>query len=119
TPSIFYYNAICVIPDGIDATASSVSAPLSRYLAWKAPETLVQTTILDKQLEIAAEPSASYGMTDLQVLTQYMFNKETLVKLIRYCTVFEQEEVKNKETGLISQVKIKKVAAYHQYYAVQ
>ncbi|KAA5537889.1 type I restriction endonuclease subunit R [Paenimyroides baculatum] len=119
TPSIFYYNAICVISDGIDATASSVSAPLSRYLAWKAPETLVQTTILDKQLEIAAEPSASYGMTDLQVLTQYMFNKETLVKLIRYCTVFEQEEVKNKETGLISQVKIKKVAAYHQYYAVQ
>jgi type I restriction enzyme R subunit len=41
-----------------------------------------------------------------------------LVKLSRYCTVFEQEEVKNDE-GIISQIKIKKVAAYHQYYAVQ
>ena len=47
-----------------------------------------------------------------------MLNKDTLVKLIRYCTVFEQEEVKSSE-GIISQVKIKKVAAYHQYYAVQ
>jgi hypothetical protein len=26
-----------------------------------------------------------------------MLNKDTLVKLIRYCTVFEQEEVKNAE----------------------
>jgi type I restriction enzyme R subunit len=48
-----------------------------------------------------------------------MLNKKTLIELIRYCTVFEIEEKKNEETGLISQVKIKKVAAYHQYYAVQ
>ena len=32
--------------------------------------------------------------TDLQILTEYMLSKDTLVKLIRYCTVFEQEEVK-------------------------
>lgn len=36
-PSIFYYNALCVISDGIDATTSSVSAPFTRYLSWKAP----------------------------------------------------------------------------------
>ena len=48
-----------------------------------------------------------------------MLNKKTLVELIRYCTVFEQEEKKDDKTGLIFQVKIKKVAAYHQYYAVQ
>jgi type I restriction enzyme R subunit len=101
-PGIFYYNAICVISDGLDAKASSVSAPFSRYLAWKKPKE--ETTSLK---------------TDLQILVQYMLDKETLVKLIRYCTVFEQEEVKNSETGLISQIKIKKVAAYHQYYAVQ
>ena len=100
-PSIFYYNALCVISDGIDAKVSSVSAPFSRYLAWKAPKDNNNTL-----------------HTDLQILTEYMLNKDTLVKLIRYCTVFEQEEVKNAE-GIISQVKIKKVAAYHQYYAVQ
>ena len=100
-PSIFYYNALCVISDGIDAKVSSVSAPFSRYLAWKAPKDNNNTL-----------------HTDLQILTEYMLNKDTLVKLIRYCTVFEQEEVKNEE-GIISQIKIKKVAAYHQYYAVQ
>lgn len=100
-PSIFYYNALCVISDGIDAKVSSVSAPFSRYLAWKAPKDNNNTL-----------------HTDLQILTEYMLNKDTLVKLIRYCTVFEQEEVKSVE-GIISQIKIKKVAAYHQYYAVQ
>jgi type I restriction enzyme R subunit len=101
-PSIFYYNAICVISDGIDAGTSSVSAPFSRYLSWKSPKEVLNEV-----------------RTELQILTEYMLNKKTLVELIRYCTVFEKEEKKNEETGLISQVKIKKVAAYHQYYAVQ
>ena len=101
-PSIFYYNALCVISDGIDATTSSVSAPFTRYLSWKAPK------------EIKGEIR-----TELQLLTEYMLNKKTLVELIRYCTVFEQEEKKDEKTGLIFQTKIKKVAAYHQYYSVQ
>ncbi|WP_452221285.1 type I restriction endonuclease subunit R [Lacinutrix salivirga] len=101
-PSIFYYNSICVISDGIEAGTSSVSAPFSRFLSWKAPK------------KIANDPR-----TELQILTEYMLNKKTLVELIRYCTVFEQEEKKDEKTGLIFQVKIKKVAAYHQYYAVQ
>ncbi|RSK40408.1 type I restriction endonuclease subunit R [Mangrovimonas spongiae] len=101
-PSIFYYNATCVISDGIDAATSSVSAPFSRFLAWKAPK---------------EEPNEV--RTQLQILTEYMLNKKTLVELIRYCTVFEKEEKKNEETGIVSQIKIKKVAAYHQYYAVQ
>ena len=109
-PSIFYYNALCVISDGIDAKVSSVSAPFSRYLAWKAPKEDQNESELAKQNNTL--------QTDLQILTEYMLNKDTLVKLIRYCTVFEQEEVKNDE-GIISQIKIKKVAAYHQYYAVQ
>ena len=48
-----------------------------------------------------------------------MLKKEVLVNLIRYNSVFESEELKDEKTGLIKQVKIKKVAAYHQYYAVQ
>ncbi len=100
TPSIFYYNALCVISDGIDARTSSVSAPYSRYLAWKSPnkESVVQT--------------------ELQVLGEYMLKPSVLLNLIRYCTVFESEEIKN-EAGVKSIVKIKKVAAYHQYYAVE
>lgn len=101
-PSIFHYNAICVISDGIDAGTSSLSAPFSRYLSWKVPK------------EVANEVR-----TELQILTEYMLNKKTLVELIRYCTVFEKEEKKDEKTGIVSQVNIKKVGAYHQYYAVQ
>ena len=101
-PSIFYYNALCVISDGIDAKVSSVSAPFSRFLSWKSPEKKNHDT-----------------HTELQILAECMLDKKVLVELIRYCTVFEQEERKDEKTDLISQVKIKKVGAYHQYYAVQ
>ena len=77
TPTIFYYNALCIISDGIDARTSSISAPFSRFLAWKAPK------------------NANEGLqTELQTLTKYMLNKQTLLELIRYYTVFEQEERK-------------------------
>ena len=99
-PSIFFYNALCVISDGIDAKVSSVSAPFTRFLSWKAPE--------------------KEGIqTDLQVMTNHMFDKSVLLNLIRYCTVFEAVEKKVEKTGLVYVSKIKKVAAYHQYYAVQ
>ena len=120
-PSVFYYNALCVISDGIDASTSSLSAPFSRFLTWKAP-LKKKTAAIEEETgyKKAAEAPLVYGeMTELQTLTKYMLNKQTLVELIRYCTVFEQEEKKDEKTGLISQVKIKKVAAYHQYYSVQ
>ena len=99
-PSIFFYNTLCIISDGIDAKVSSISAPFTRFLSWKAPE------------EAGLQ-------TDLQVMTKHMFDKRVLLNPIRYCTVFESEETKDDNTGLVSISKIKKVAAYHQYYSVQ
>lgn len=101
-PSIFYYNSLCVISDGIDARVSSVSAPFSRYLAWKSPE--------KKENGIIPE---------MQIMVEKMLDKKVLLRLIRYNTVFEQEEKKDEKTGLLSVVKVKKIAAYHQYYAVE
>lgn len=101
-PSIFSYNALCIISDGLDARVSSLSAPFSRYLAWKSPEKKEHTT-----------------MSEFQSLTHYMLERQVVLNLIRYNTVFETEEVKNDDTWLLSLVKIKKIAAYHQYYAVQ
>jgi type I restriction enzyme R subunit len=101
-PSIFYYNALTIISDGIDARVSSLSAPYSRYLAWKSPE--------KKENEILPE---------LQIMTQRMFKKDVLLHLIRFNTVYEKEEIKDEKTGVLSIVTIKKIAAYHQYYAVQ
>jgi len=80
-PSIFYYNALCIISDGLDARVSSLSAPFSRYLAWKSPNKAEHTT-----------------MSEFQSLTQYMLDRQTVLNLIRYNTVFETEEVKNDDT---------------------
>jgi len=119
-PSIFYYNAMCIISDGIDAKTSSLSAPFTRFLSWKAPKESNNLSInIKNTLPLAAESTIEYAKTELQILTEQMLQKEVLLKLMRYCTVFESEEKKDLDTGLISIVKIKKVAAYHQYYAVQ
>ncbi len=86
----------------MDARVSSVSAPYSRYLVWKSPEKLENGRI-----------------PEMQILAERLLEKKTLLEVIRYNTVFETEEVKNRNTGLLSLVKIKKVAAYHQYYAIE
>ena len=101
-PSIFYYNSLCIISDGIDARVSSLSAPFSRYLAWKSPE--------NQENELLPE---------MNIMITKMLDKEVLLRLIRYNTVFEQEEKRDEKSGLLSIETIKKVAAYHQYYAVE
>lgn len=101
-PTIFYYNAVCIISDGIDARTSSLTAPFSRFLAWKSP---------------VKEENGK--LPELQILAERMLKKDVLLKLIRFNTVFEAEEVKDKKTGLLSMIKIKKIAAYHQYYMVE
>jgi len=102
TPSIFYYNALCIISDGLDARTSSVSAPFSRFLAWKGPH-----------------KDESGIVPELETLTKEMLKKDVLLKLIRFNTVFEQEEIKDEKTGLFSLTKVKKIASYHQYYVVE
>lgn len=101
-PSIFGYNALCIISDGIDARTSSFSAPFSRYLAWKSPR---------------KEENGKFP--EIQILAQEMLNPKTLLNLIRFNIIFESEETKNSKTGILSMVKIKKIAAYHQYYMVE
>lgn len=101
-PTIFNYNALCIISDWLDARTASVSAPLSRYLAWKWPK--------HRHGEVTPE---------LQIMTEEMLKKEVLLNLVRFNTVFEAEEFKDEETGIIKQLKVKKVAAYHQFYAVE
>jgi len=101
-PTIFYYNSLCIISDGIEARVSSVSASFGRYLAWKSPK-----------------KTENENLIEMQIMAERMLDKEVLLRLIRYNTVFEQEEIKDEKTGLTSVVKVKKVAAYHQFYAVE
>lgn len=102
-PSLFTYNSIVVISDGLEARAGSLSAGFSRMMAWKSADGKAEASRLVNQLE---------------VLIKGMLNKDTLLDLIRSFTVFEKTKTEDKETGITTVKTIKKIAAYHQYYAV-
>ncbi|MBE6336827.1 MAG: type I restriction endonuclease subunit R [Lentimicrobiaceae bacterium] len=102
-PSLFTYNALVVISDGLEARAGSLSAGLSRMMAWKSADGKVE---------------ASHLVSQLEVLIKGMLNKDTLLDLIRSFTVFEKSKTEDKNTGIMTVKTVKKIAAYHQYYAV-
>lgn len=102
-PSLFTYNGFVVISDGLEAKAGSISAGFSRYMAWKSAD---------------GKAEASHLVSQLETLIQGMLNKETLIDLIRHFIVFEKSKKEDAATGITTISTVKKIAAYHQYYAV-
>ena len=103
TPSLFTSNAFVVISDGLEARAGSLSAGLSRFMTWKSAD---------------GKTEASHLVSQLETLILGMLNKSTLLDLLRHFIVFEKSRKEDPKTGLISISTVKKLAAYHQYYAV-
>lgn len=102
-PTLFTYNSICIISDGLECKAGSVSADLSRYMAWKTADGLKEASRFKPQLE---------------TLLKGMLNSATILDIIRNFIVFEKSKKEDSKTGLIQIQTVKKLAAYHQYYAV-
>ncbi|MCE5305784.1 MAG: type I restriction endonuclease subunit R [Chloroherpetonaceae bacterium] len=102
-PSLFYYNAILVASDGLDARAGTISLEISRSLAWKSIDGSKEDTATTPQIE---------------TLVKGMLSKNVLLDLIQHFIVFEKSKKEDAKTGLSSVVNIKKIAAYHQYFAV-
>lgn len=102
-PNLFTYNGFVVISDGLEAKAGSISAGFTRYMAWKS---------IDGKVE------ASHLVSQLETLILGMLNKETLIELIRHFIVFEKQKREDTETKITTITTVKKLAAYHQYYAV-
>jgi len=102
-PGLFTYNGFVVISDGLEARVGSLSAALSRYMAWKSAD---------------GKAEASHLVSQLETLIQGMLNKETLIDLLRHFIAFEKSKKEDPQTGITSITTIKKLAAYHQYYAV-
>jgi type I restriction enzyme R subunit len=102
-PSLFTYNGFVIISDGLEAKAGSVSSGFSRFMSWKSADGKVE---------------ASHLVSQLETLIQGMLNKETLIDLIRHFIVFEKSKKEDPETGITIISTVKKLAAYHQFYAV-
>lgn len=93
-PSLFNYNTFLLVSDGWFAKAGTISSDYSRFMEWKTADGI---TVVDSQREPEMEP-----------MIKGLLNKETLLDVIRHFIVFEKTKEKT----------IKKIAAYHQYYAV-
>jgi type I restriction enzyme R subunit len=102
-PTLFTYNGFVVISDGMEAKAGTISSGFSRFMAWKTAD---------------GKAEASHLVSQLETLIAGMFNKETLIDLMRHFIVFEKTKKEDPETGIITINTVKKMAAYHQYYAV-
>ncbi|WP_461534436.1 HsdR family type I site-specific deoxyribonuclease [Sinomicrobium sp.] len=102
-PGLFTYNGFVIISDGLEAKAGSISAGFSRYMPWKSAD---------------GKAEASHLVSQLETLIRGMLNKETLIDIIRHFVVFEKSKREDTETGITTISTVKKLAAYHQYYAV-
>jgi type I restriction enzyme R subunit len=101
--SFFACNELLVISDGLEARAGSLSAEFSRFMAWKSED---------------SKTAAERLISQLETLIAGMLNKRTLLDLVRSFICFEQTEAEDPKTGLITISTVKKLAAYHQYHAV-
>ena len=93
-PSLFTYTAFEVISDGWFAKAGTISSGYSRFMEWKSVDGI---HVVD-----------SKNQPELEPLIKGLLNKKTLLDVIRHFIVFEKAKDKT----------IKKLAAYHQYFAV-
>lgn len=102
-PSLFTYNAVCIISDGLECKAGSVSADLSRYMTWKSADGVKDASRFKPQLD---------------TMLKGMLQPAIFLDLVRNFIVFEKTKKEDVKTGLIQIQTEKKLAAYHQYYAV-
>ncbi len=92
-PSMFIYNAICVISDLSTNKAGTITSGFDRYMEWK-------------KKDFEHETSA---FADFEVFYEGMFNRERLLDIIKNFILFSGD----------NQNPIKILAGYHQYFAVR
>ncbi len=93
-PSLFRFNELCIISDGIDSRYGTITSPKERYSQWK--------TVNYERPE---------DLTQLETTVKGLLAPDVLLDIVRNFIVYETD----KSNGM---VKIsKKVAAYQQYNA--
>lgn len=91
-PSLFTCNELLVISDGSEAGLGTLTSGFRRFMPWKT---------IDGEVEVS-------GYNQLEVLARGVFDRRRLLDLLTSFIVFENDGA----------VVSKKVAAYHQYWAV-
>jgi len=92
-PSLFPYNEVLVISDGIEARVGTLTSGWERFMPWRTVE---------------GDDIAPKGSLELEVLVRGIFEKRRFLDLVRNFVVFEDS----------GSALIKKIAGYHQFHAV-
>jgi type I restriction enzyme, R subunit len=93
-PSLFVYNEVLVISDGLEARIGTLTADRDRFMPWRT---------------ITGEAIAPPELPQLEVLVRGVFEPRRFLQLLRDFIVFEDEG-----GGKLA----KKMAGYHQFHAV-
>lgn len=92
-PSIFTFNELLVVSDGLEARVGSLTADRERFMPWRA---------------IEGDELAPTALPQLQVVIKGVFERRRFLNLIRHFVVFNQDGPNL----------IRILAAYHQFHAV-
>ena len=92
-PSIFYYNAICVISDLSTSKAGTITSGLDRFMEWKTKDGNYEDT----------------AYASFETFYEGMFQKERLLDILKNFILFSG----------VSNNRFKVLAGYHQYFAVR
>jgi type I restriction enzyme R subunit len=93
-PTLFTYNALLVISDGVEARIGTFTGGKEWFKPWRT---------------ITGETLAGPHVPALQVMLEGVFDKRRLLDMLNYFIVFEDDGSSNL---------IKKMAGYHQFHAV-
>ncbi len=107
-PMLFNYNAFCILSDGINAKAGTITSNEERFMNWR--------SIDGENIEPLSKPQ-------YEVLFNGMLQKERLLDIIHNFILFQESseddrDVNGKKLGDKKTI-IKILAAYHQYFAVK
>ncbi|RKD22528.1 DEAD/DEAH box helicase [Caminicella sporogenes] len=107
-PSLFNYNAFCILSDGINAKAGTITSNFERFMNWRS---------------IDGEKIEPLDVPQYEVMIKGMLSKERLLDIIENFILFQEskEDDYDRDGNKIGQKKtiIKILAAYHQYFAVK
>lgn len=92
-PSMFIYNAICVMSDQLTSKAGTITSGEARFMEWKTTDGSYENT----------------QFASFDTFFEGMFEQSRLLDIIKNFICFSNDGIKN----------IKILAAYHQYFAVK
>ena len=92
-PSMFVYNAICVLSDQLTSKAGTITSGEDRFMEWKTKDGNYENT--------------QYAQFD--TFFEGIFQKERLLDILKNFICFSNEGIKS----------VKILAGYHQYFAVR